>query len=74
MSPEIHTAIMHNTYIIVDEKNSYQLKGILEHQGWGQVKMYHVTCIFFVNEVNVLHRLSLFMINLHSKVGWPIDI
>ena len=28
-------------YIIVVEKNSYQLKGILEHQGWGQVKMYH---------------------------------
>ena len=41
MLPEIHTAVMHNTYIIVDEKNTYQLKGILEHQGWGQVKMYH---------------------------------
>ena len=54
MSPEIHTAVMHNTYIIVVEKNSYQLKGILEHQGWGQVKMYH-NLHFFVNEVNVHH-------------------
>ena len=55
MSPDIHTAFMHNTYIIVvDKKISYQLRGILEHQGWGQVKMYH-NLHFFVNEVNVLH-------------------
>ena len=78
MSPEIHTAVMHNTYIIVVEKNSYQIKGILEHQGWGQVKMYH-DLHFFGQWSECLSlkynwRLSLFMINLHSKIGWPIDI
>ena len=43
-----------NTYIIVVEKNSYQLRGMLEHQGWGQVLMYH-NLHFFVNKVSVRH-------------------
>ena len=46
MSPEINAAVMHNTYIIVVEKNSYQLRGILEHQGWGSSENVSLVAFF----------------------------
>ena len=74
MSPEIHTAVMHNTNIVVVEKTSYQLKGILEHQGWGQVKIYHNLHFFCQRSecpsLKYNWSISFFMTKLHSKVDW----
>ena len=35
MSPEIHTAVIHNTYIIVVEQNSYLTEGHIGTLGVG---------------------------------------